>query len=169
MEELVQKSYEFVYTLTYDEIYEAFSILNQKWGKNVKRILTVILTVLAVFLLYAYYRDNQNLPCFFLAILDILLLYYLLYVPILKSRRGAQKVAKQKGQYKVRLTKDGTLMLGAEKIRLAGDKDARAIETDRIYVIRPDNIHTLCLPKRIMTADEVVGVREILKLYVKLL
>ena len=163
----MKKAYEFTYKLSYDEIYESFLLLNTKRSKKVRFIIGLALVLIAVAMLIGYYLDNQKMHFFILAIFSILLLYYLIYVPVLKSKRGANKVSKQNGTYRVKLTEDGKLHMGSEAIEMVGDKDARVIETERIYVLRPDNRHTFCLPKRIMKKEEIDEVRDLLKAHMK--
>lgn len=164
----MKDTYEFTYRLNYDEIYNAFLLVSMKWSKKARKIIGAILTAIAVGMLIAYYLDSRKIHYFFIVILAILMLYYLIYVPVLKAKRGAQKVFKQNGTYKVKITNEGKIILsGAATIDIAGDKDARAIETETLYVIRPDNRNTVCLPKRIMRKEEVEEIREILKACVK--
>lgn len=163
----MKETFEFIYKLSYEEAYEAFLLISMKWSKKVRTVIGVLLTLIAGGMLAAYAADSQKIHYFFMVILAILLLYYLIYVPVLKAKRGAQKVARQNGVYKVKITEEGKLKSEKEMIDLAGDKDARAIETETLYVLRPDNMHTFCIPKRIMKKDEIEAVREILKVHVK--
>ncbi len=163
----MRESYEFTYKLNYSEIYESFLLLNMKRSKKVRIFIGVALAIIAVAMLVGYYLDSQRLHYFLLAIFSILMLYYLIYVPVLKAKRGAQKVSKLNGTYRVKLTRDGKILMGAEKIDIAGDKDARVIETDGLYILRTDNMHTFCLPKRIMKQEEINEIRELLKGYMK--
>lgn len=165
----MKESYEFTYKLSYDEIYESFLLLSAKWSKKVRVIIGAILVGITVAMLIGYYLDSQRIHFFILAIFAILLLYYLIYVPVLKAKKGAQKVSKQKGTYRVKLTSDGKVVAGSETINMAGDKDARVIETERLYILRPDNAHTFCLPKRIMKKEEIEEVRALLKANIKYL
>ena len=159
--------YEFTYKLNYDEIYESFFHLNAKWNKKVRIFIGAALALIAGAMLIGYYLDSQKIHYFVLAIIAILMLYYLIYVPALKAKRGALKVSKLNGTYRVKITREGKVIMGAEKIDLAGDKDARVIETNSLYVLRTDNSHTFCLPKRIMKPDEIDELRELLKGYIK--
>lgn len=153
----------FEYRLKYEECYEAFYLLGIKWEERKRNILAALLIVIGVVMLFGFYRDSRKIHYFFIAILDILLLYYLIYVPALKAKKGAKKVSRQGGTYKIELTADGKVRMGNECVNLKGDPDARAIETNTIFVIRPDRVHTFCLPKRIMTEKEIEEVRKILK------
>ena len=157
----------FEYKLRYEEIYEAFFLLNAKWSKKVRFVLAAVLTAIGVGMLIAYGLDSMKIHYFIIAIFDILLLYYLIYVPVLKSKRGAKAVSKKGGIYKVELTDDGFIRSEAEKTELAGDKDARGMETDGLFVIRPDRAHTFCIPKRVMKDDEQEHVRELLRSKIK--
>ena len=164
----VKESYRFSYKLSYDEAYEAFTALAFKRSKTFQISAGIALTAAAVFLLVSFALDNTKVMNLFLALIDVLLLFYLIYFPVLKARKGARSVAKADGIYKIEITDTGTIRLpNAEPIDLDGDKDARAVETDTIFVIRPDTGHTFCIPKRVMNEKEVYGVREILKAYIK--
>ena len=163
----MKESYEFTYKLSYDEIYESFFHLNRKWNKKVYQFVGAALTVIAVAMLIGYYLDSQKLHFFLLAIFSILMLYYLIYVPVLKAKRGAQKVSKINGNYRVKITRDGKIHMGKDTIDIKGDKDARVIETDRVYVLRPDNKNTFCLPKRIMKQEDIDELRDLFKGYIK--
>ncbi len=153
----------FEYRLKYEECYETFYFLGIKWEERKRNILAALLIVIGVVMLFGFYRDSRKIHYFFIAILDILLLYYLIYVPALKAKKGAKKVSRQGGTYKIELTADGKVRTGNECVNLKGDPDARVIETNTIFAIRPDRIHTFCLPKRIMTEKEMEEVRKILK------
>ena len=163
----VAESYRFSYDLTYDEAYRAFSLLAFKRSGKFRLIAGIILTAAAVLMLVLFAMDNTKVMDLFLAVIAILLLFYLIYFPVLKARKGARAVERAKGTYRVAITDTGTISLPHEKpINLDGDKDARAIETDDLFVIRPDSYHTFCIPKRVMKEKEIYGVREILAAYI---
>ena len=163
----MREFYEFTFKLNYDEVYEAFLQLNRKWNKKIYLFMGTALTAIAVAMLIGYYLDSQKLHFFLLAIFSILMLYYLIYVPVLKAKRGAQKVSKINGTYRVRIARDGKIHMGKDTIDIKGDKDARVIETDHLYVLRPDNSNTFCLPKRIMKKEEVEELRKLFQEYIK--
>ena len=159
----MKNTLKFTYQLSYDEAYEAFFLLSMKWSKKIRIILTVVLTAIAACFLAFYAFNGKNIYYFFLAIVDIFLLYYLVYMPVLKAKHGAQKVCRQHGTYKVELTQDGRILSGHEVLAIAGDASARAIETTRSYIIRPDGQHTFCIPKRIMNVQEQKETEHILR------
>lgn len=163
MEVILRDILEFTYQLNYDEIYEAFFLLSMKWSRKIRKILTIILKLIAICFL-AFFAFNRNrIYSFFLAVVDIFLLSYLVYMPALKARRGAKKVCSRKGTYRIKLTKQGQIISGNERISIAGDANARAIETPASYVIRPDGQHTFCIPKRIMNVQEQKETEAILR------
>lgn len=153
----------FTYQLNYDEIYEAFFLLSMKWSKKTRKILTIILTLIAICFLVLFAFNRNRIYSFFFAVVDIFLLSYLVYIPDLKARRGAKKVCSQKGTYRVKLTEQGQVISGNERIDIAGDTNARAIETASSYIIRPDGQHTFCIPKRIMSIQEKKETEAILR------
>lgn len=150
----------FEYRLTYEECYETFYLLSRKWGRTKGIVLTSVLTAIAVVMLILYYRDRRGVHYFFLSVLTILVLTYLIYMPVLKAKKGAKNVSRQNGLYRIELTGDGRIKSGKEVVDLKGDEDARVIETDMIFAIRPDRIHTFCIPKRILSKEEIMKVRE---------
>lgn len=83
-------------------------------------------------------------------------------MPVLKAKKGAANVCGQNGTYRIELTGEGRIRSGNEVVDLKGDKDARVIETDAIFIIRPDRVHTFCIPKRILSKEYVVELREAL-------
>ncbi|MBQ1490309.1 MAG: YcxB family protein [Eubacterium sp.] len=169
LDENTKEFYRFDYKLTYEEAYAAFSLLAFKWSHRYRIIAGVGLTGIAVALLIFFALDPQKIHFFFMAAMAVLLLFYLIYVPTLKARRGAKAVVNSRGTFKVEIRDIGTIsMPHAEAIDLAGDKDSRAIETEDLFVIRPNSGNTFCIPKRVMKPDEIEGVRDILGAYIKL-
>lgn len=164
----MKESYEFIYRLTYDEAYETFFLISMKWSPKARKIIGAILTAITVGMLSVYYLDSRKIHYFFIIIFAILMLYYLIYIPVLKAKKGAKEVARKNGTYKIKLTDKGKIVLsGTDESELLGDKDARAIETKTLFVLRTDKSTTICLPKRIMKQDEIEDVREIIKAYLK--
>ena len=170
LDENTKEFYRFDYQLTKDEAYQAFSILAFKWSRRWRLIAGIGLTGIAAVLLIFFALDPQKIHFFFMAAMAVLLLFYLIYAPELKARSGARSVEKAGGRFKVEIRDIGTIsMPHTEPIDLNGDKDARAVETDELFVIRPNSGNTFCIPKRIMKPDEIDGVRDILSSYIKLI
>ncbi len=59
------------------------------------------------------------------------------------------------------------VILSGPPLELCGDRDARAFETDALFVLRPDRQNSFCLPKRIMTEREIDLTRSIVAGHVK--
>lgn len=168
LSERVKPSYRFTYRLSYEEAYETFLLLAKKWSEKVRLGIGIVLTLISIVMMVLNFMDNRKIHYFFILIIAILLLFYLIYGPILKAKPGALKVRKQGGTYKIQVTSSGKIILsGSESIDLSGDKDARGIETETVFAIRTDNINTFCIPKRVMKTEEIEGIREILKGYLK--
>lgn len=166
-EKKVQKKLDFVYKLKYEESYETFLVLNMKYSKKVRGILTVVMTVIAAVMLILHWLDNRSVHYYVIAIIDILLLFYSIYAPVLKAKKGAKTVTRKNGTYKIGLTEKSVIHSQGITTQLKSDKDARAVETENVFVLRPDRMHTFCLPKRILTSDEIKKVRQILKTNMK--
>lgn len=165
----VKRYYRFSYNMTYDEAYAAFSALAYRRGGKQQIATAVLLVIAIVIMLVTFAMDSTKVMNLMLALIGVLLLSYLTYMPVLKARKGARAVQKAGGLFKVEITDEGTISLPGQKpIDLDGDKDARTIETDALFIIRSDSAHTFCLPKRIMSDKEIYGVREILRAYIKM-
>lgn len=166
--ETAHESYEFTYQLSYDEVFEAFWSLSQKWNRKITMIITAVITAITVFLLGMYLLDSTRVNYFFVAAMAIFVLFYVIYMPYYKAKKGALKVSKQGGYYKIRISRQGQILLPRlEPLELAGDKDARAIETRNLIVVRTDSTHTFCIPKRVMKEYEIEDVRKICQAYMK--
>lgn len=167
-----QHTYHFEYQLSYDEAYQTFYRLAFRWSRSFRIAVGVGLTIVAIAMLILFALDSTRIHYFFIAIVAVLMLAYLVYMPVLKARKGAAGVARASqrgGRFRLSLSPDGELTLGdGETIDLSAAKAGRAIETDTLFILRPDNLHTCCLPKRIMSGKEEDGVREILSEYMKL-
>ena len=164
----MKEEYSFQYKLNYDEAYETFSLLTTKWSRKVQLIITAAVVLIAVVMLVLYFMDSQKAHLFVIAICAIAVLAYMVYFPPIKAKRGAARVAKTGGTYKITLTQDGKVVLpNNDRIPLNGDKQSRALETDRLFAIRADRLTTICIPKRIIRKADLEDVREILKSHVK--
>ena len=169
---MATNSYHFDYKLSYDEAYETFYKLAFRWSRKFQLIVGILLTVIAVVMLILFAMDSRRIHFFFIAIVCVIMLGYLIYMPTLKAKKGAANVAKagqRGGKFHLSIYPDGHLTLGdGEDVGLQDVKGGRAIETKDLFIIRPDSLHTCCLPKRIMKAKEEDGVREILGQYLKI-
>ena len=152
------------YQLSYQEAYDAFRLLALRQSRRTRIILGVCLTAAAVGLLIYFALDPLRIFALLLALIAILLLFYLIYHPALSARRGAAKVAKQHGTYEVTVCGSGQIDLaGGTSLQYGEDKFARTIETDTIFAVRADQYTTICIPKRLLTNPDIEKIRTILK------
>lgn len=154
----------FTYKLTYQEAYDTFYLLASRQSKRTKTLLGICLTAVAVCLLILFAADSRGIHYLFLAVIAILLLFYLLYHPLLSARKGAKNVAKTNGTYKITVNESGRIQLpGNQTLQFGEDKYARAVETDSIFALRIDTQHTLCIPKRILKEREILQIRQMIE------
>lgn len=164
----MKEEYSFQYQLNYDEAYETFMVLSNKWPRKVRILLTGAVIAIAVVMLILYYLDSRRAHLFVIAIAAILILVYMLYFPPIKAKRGAARVQKTGGTYRIVLTAGGEIVLpNKSRIPLKGDKEARVVETDHVFALRPDRLTTICIPKRVVKKDDLEGIRQLFSTYVK--
>lgn len=153
------------YRLTYQEAYDTFYLMAFRQSRRTRLLLGICLTAAAVLLLVLFARDSRTVYNLFLAIIATLLLFYLIYHPALAARRGAAKVARTNGTYRITIHGSGRIDLpGNQTIQFGEEKYARAAETDTIFALRPDTQNTLCIPKRLLSETEAAEIRKILGL-----
>ena len=169
---MANHSYHFDYQLSYDEAYQTFYRLAFRWSRRFRLAIGIGLTIVAVIMLILFALDSAKIHYFFIAIVAVLMLAYLVYMPVLKAKKGAKNVARASqrgGKFHLALSPNGLMELGDNESLLLGEvKGGRAIETPSLFILRPDNYHTCCLPKRIMKDSDIEGVREILCKYLNL-
>ncbi len=154
----------FTYKLTYQEAYDTFYLLASRQSKRTRILLGICLTAAAVCLLILFAADSRGIHYLFLAAIAILLLFYLLYHPVLSARKGARNVAKANGTYQITVNGSGRIRLpGNQTLQFGEDKYARAVETDSIFALRIDTQHTLCIPKRILKEREILQIRQMIE------
>lgn len=160
--------YKFSYRLSYEEAFETFLLLSKKWNKKIRGAVASLLVVISCIMLGICYFDGRKIHYLFIGIISIALLFYMIYSPYLRAKKGAKAVSKKNGIYKVEITTDGKLILPSVGVLdLAGDKDSRAIETEGLFIIRSDRKNTVCIPKRIIKESEIIAVRSILENNIK--
>ncbi len=162
------KSCSFRYELAYDEIYDALRLIVDRRSPRSRRVMGIVLLVLAAPCVVLYALNPYGLQWALLAILFAVFSFLVLCSPSLRAKKGARAATRRKGYYKLTLSGDGYIVLAnGNRIELDGDKDSRAYETDALFAIRPDQVTSVCLPKRMMQPAEITLTREILKTYVR--
>lgn len=168
MENKNDVSFEFRYSLTYEEAYRTFYIMANKFSKKVRVILSAVLTITCLGMLYLQYHEPAAIQYTVLTVIAIAILFNLIYSPTIKAKKGAAAVKKANGEYIYSISKDGYINLhNGERISFIGDKYARVFETDSFFILRPDRFNTFCIPKRILNEIEQNELRNILKSYYK--
>ncbi|MDR1431363.1 MAG: YcxB family protein [Propionibacteriaceae bacterium] len=157
------RSYALRYELTYQEAYEAFSLLADKRGKKWRYAAFAAIGVAAAISLALLLIDPRGLQYSMLTVLCAALMLYVMYWPAVKARRGARAVTRSGGSYRYQLGyRRGIVLDNGQAVPLNGDLDARAIESGTAFIIRTDRQNSFCIPKRILTEEEVPAIRRLL-------
>lgn len=152
------------FTLTFEEAREAFLLIIDRRSPVSRRIMSFVLLAAALVCVCLYGLHPYGLQFALTALFFALFSYLVSAAPALRVGRAARAVAKRAGVYELTLCEEGYLILpGGETLLLDGDARSRAYETDRLFAIRPDRFHTVCLPKRSIPESEHSLVRTILK------
>ena len=156
--------YTFRYQLSYQEAYDTFYALATRLTRRQKWIYGVLLAIVATLFLVFYGMDTRKVYCCVLAIWAIMLLFYLLYYPMLAARKGAAKVAGLAGEYQFSINQQGQISFPKANnkdaphiITLGEDKYSRVLELDSLYAIRADAQTTLCLPKHVLKTEQKIN------------
>ncbi len=151
---------ELQYTILYQEAYEAFYVLASRRTIRTRNITAALLTVITVVMLVLYAKDGIGIHYLFLAICSVALLFYILYQPVISAKRGASKVEKTAGEYKISFYSDGTIQFpNGESLIINEDKYSRVVETEKVYALRINANYTVCIPKRILKKEDEEFIR----------
>jgi hypothetical protein len=151
------------YTLTYDEAYEAFYLLADKWGKKWRLIAFIALGAAAAVSLGLAVADRTAIQYSMLTVFSATLMLLVWSWPAAKARRGAKTVTREAGTYRLTISHTSGIRLpNGQTVPLQGDPDARAFETAQSFVIRPDRRNSFCVPKRVLKDGQVSAIRRIL-------
>ena len=151
------------YTLTYKEAYDTFSLLAFRHNRKKRNLTCFILTLLAVILLIVFALRKEQIYYLFLAFLSTLLLFYIIYTPVLKARKGAGAVSGSSRIYKLYIQGNGHIRFSkGNELYLTKDNNSRFIETGELFAIRANEHDTICIPKRILSSSQEKELRKIL-------
>lgn len=158
----------FRFTLTYEEAREAFLLIIDRRSPAARRIMRLALLSMASVCVCLYCIHPYGLQYALAALLFAVFAYLVSAWPSLRAARAARHVAHIAGVYEITLSEEGYLLLpDGERVDLNGDSGSRAYETERLFAIRPDRLHTFCLPRRSIPASDFQQVRSILKTNVR--
>jgi hypothetical protein len=155
--------YKLDYDLRYGEAYEAFYLLTDKWGKKWRLAAFAAMGVAAVVCLVLAILDPYSIQNSMLIVLCAAMMLFVMYWPSLKAQKGAKAVVKAGGHCRYQLNaRKGFRLESGHLVGLQGDPDARAIESAASFIVRPDRQNTFCIPKRVLTPEDILGIRRLL-------
>lgn len=119
------------------------------------------LSVLGGVMVFLWFREPDKFYLFWGLLLDVGLLFYLLYgIPGLRKRK-ARKMAETGGFYRIRLTEAGILP-GDETVPCIFDKHSLCLESETVLTIRA-KAEVVCIPKRTLTAEGYAELERIIR------
>lgn len=151
------------YELDYQEAYETFLLTSRLGSKRSRAMALALLTVAGAVMTVYYALDPRRLDAFILAAMAILVFLAVVLAPGLRASSGAKAVKRARGTYRISMGPGFITTPDGERWPLKGDKKARAFETGKLFAMRPDRLHTFCLPKRILSEAQLAEVRAILQ------
>lgn len=154
------------YELHFDEVYEALLLIIDRRRVNSRRCMGIFLFLLALVCVVLYGRTPYGIQFALMALLFAVFSFLVLAYPQLKAQTGARAIIRRGGRYQIELLSDGWIALpNGDQVDLAGDKSGRTLETRELFALRPDRLHTLCIPKRILNDGQTQQIRQILTTY----
>ena len=133
------------YKLTQEECLECLRLMDSAKVKA-KRINETVLFVLALIFLALYLYRPQMGTYLLLALLLTATLFALHYLPDIKRRRRAAKMAGQRGEYRIKIYADGRVELAQGACSLHSE-GCKLLESENLYLISTGE-YRLCIPKR---------------------
>lgn len=134
---------ELEYCLKKEEIEESLLSLDYKREGKLKYVNVTLISVIALYCMITYLRQPENFILAALTVCCILILFVIIYLPIILRMRKAHRIYSNGNRYKVMLPK-------CEMVK--------AFESDHVFTIRT-KFETYCIPKRILNKEEEVHVR----------
>lgn len=149
---------ELKYQLSRKEIEE--SLLCQNWKKEgMRKVIHVYsLSLIGLVLLILYIRQPQQLMFLFSLMLTVFLALAVIFVPIRRRKRNAERILCQKGIYHIQINKEG---IKAGKNYLFSPAETVVLESEQVYTIQIKR-DFFCIPKRILNSKNRKEVQEII-------
>ena len=152
------------YSLTYEETYDAFYLLASKWSRKTRAVLGPSLITMAATLIVLYAFNPHQLEYFIVPLLALAVYAQVICGPAVRAARGAKSVASARALFRVSVNAAGFIENeNGSRVRVCGDRYARAVETVDLFALRADARNTFCLPKRAMTTFETDFLRRVLE------
>ncbi|MDY2629441.1 MAG: hypothetical protein SOW08_14210 [Lachnospiraceae bacterium] len=160
------KTYRLNYQLSYDEIAESMTLICDKRSKKSRTVMGAVLFALAVGAVILYSQNPYGIHYAFAAIVMAVFSFVVWSYPSLKGRSSARKISKRKGTYKLVVSSDGYITpYGDDPVDLFEFPQGKSFETDNLFAIRADRLHSFCIPKRILSQKQLSEIRDILIRY----
>lgn len=152
------------YTLPYKDIYETFLILMRRGKGVIYQILSVVIISAGIFFLFLLFRNPARIDYSISALLAAFAIIASKCYPQYKARKNALRLSRIKGHYDITIYMQGIIQSKEEPgISLQSDRKARAFETERLFIVRPDANHTYSIPKTALSDSDVLFVRQTLQ------
>ena len=160
------KKYQLSYQLSYDELAESMTLICDKRSKKSRTIMGWILFALAIGAVILYAFNPYGVHYAFTAIVMAAFSFVVWYYPSLKGKNSARKISKRKGTYKLVVSSDGYIVpYGDGPVDLFEFAGGKSFETNNLFAIRADQLHSFCIPKRILSQKQLSEIRDMLVKY----
>lgn len=160
------KTYHLNYQLSYDEIAESMTLICDKRSKKSRSVMGGVLFALAVGAVILYSQNPYGIHYAFAAIVMAVFSFIVWSYPSLKGKSSARRIIKQKGTYKLVFSSDGYITpYGDDPVDLFKFSQGKSFETNNLFAIRADRLHSFCIPKRVLSQKQLSEIRNTLITY----
>jgi predicted membrane protein len=144
---------ELCYQLKENEVEESLLSIGHKAEGKRKQWNLIILTVLGAYILFKYIGQPDNLMYFLLLAMIVALLFYLVYGHRMARHRKAKKIAAQKGEYRLKISKAGVYNGQSNQWMKFSDYKTKLYRSNSVYTIQMER-DVFCIPRRILKKEE---------------
>ena len=160
------KKYHLSYQLSYEELAESMTLICDKRSRKSRRIMGGVLLLLAIGAVYLYATNPYGIHFAFGAIVMAAFAFIVWEYPTLKGKSSARRISKRRGTYKLVVASDGFIEpYGDEPVDLFAFSGGKSFETEDLFAIRADRMHSFCIPKRILSPKQLSEIRNMLVKY----
>lgn len=149
------------YTLSYEEAYYTFKTISFNMKKPIQIIFGAILSVIVIYTLVEFYRDKAKSHLYFIGLISLLLLFYLLYYPVIQGRKGAKATMKLGGRCKFIIRDDGSIkMQNSQVINIKDDTSFKRYDINDLLIYQITSGEVFCIPKRVLDKKELEFIKD---------